>query len=139
MSAQRQTAPASVPSSGAVTVSDPARQTAARLSALFLADQRLCERLNAAGHRLADACTQLQPHVRGTNQQVAVAGTAIRRAFWEYQQASEERRQLAVDVGELSQQLTDLLGAVGLAERDARRVDVHALARSADPGQEPRR
>ena len=139
MSPERQTIAASLPGAGgAVMVSDPARQTAARLSALFVADQRLCERLNAAGDRLAGACEQLDADGPDANHQVA-AGTTIRRAFWDYQQACEERRQLAVDVGELSQQLTDLLAAVGFSEHDARRVDVHALARSANPGREPGR
>jgi hypothetical protein len=140
MSPEHQIISASVPGAGgAVTVPDRARQTAARLSALFVADQRLCERLNAAGQRLAGACEQLQPDTPDANHAIALAGGTIRRAFWEYAQACEERRQLAVDVGELSQQLTDRLQAVGFTEHDARRVDVDALARSANPGREPGR
>lgn len=53
---------------------------------------------------------------------------AIRRAFIEYQHASEERRRLAVDVGELAQPLTDALCAAGWSEDAARTADVHALA-----------
>jgi hypothetical protein len=53
---------------------------------------------------------------------------AIHRAFCEYQRACEERRQLAVDVGELSRQLIEVLCAAGFSERDARSVDVHELA-----------
>jgi hypothetical protein len=120
-------------------VPDRARQTAARLSALFEHDQRLCERLNDAGRRLAGAWEQLQGDVPGGDHRVAVTGTLIRRAFFEYRQACEERRQLAVDVGELSQQLSDQLGAVGFTKHDARQADVHALARGADPGREPGR
>jgi len=53
---------------------------------------------------------------------------AIHRAFCEFQSASEERRQLAVDVGELSQQLIEVLCASGLTEQAARSADVHELA-----------
>jgi hypothetical protein len=52
----------------------------------------------------------------------------IHRGFCEYQSASEERRQLAVDVGELSQQLVDELTASGWSARAARQADVHKLA-----------
>jgi hypothetical protein len=53
---------------------------------------------------------------------------AIHRAFCEYQSACEQRRQLAVEVGELAQQLTDALCAVGWSEQQARDADVHQLA-----------
>ena len=53
---------------------------------------------------------------------------AITRAFIDYQSASEERRQLAVDVGELSQQLTDVLCASGWSAQQARSANVHELA-----------
>ena len=53
---------------------------------------------------------------------------AIRRAFIDYQHASEARRQLAVDVGELSQQLIEVLCASGFTEQAARSADVHELA-----------
>jgi len=56
---------------------------------------------------------------------------AIRRAFIDYQSANEERRQLAVDVGELSQQLTDVLCALGWSAEEARNANVHELARAA--------
>ena len=55
---------------------------------------------------------------------------AIRRAFCAYQSACEDRRQLAVDVGELSQQLTDVLCAAGFGADVARSADVHELARA---------
>jgi len=53
---------------------------------------------------------------------------AIHGSFWAYQLACEERRQLAVDVGELSQQLTEVLCAAGFSAQDARNADVHKLA-----------
>lgn len=54
--------------------------------------------------------------------------SAIHGAFVDYQSASEERRQLAVDVGEFAQRLSDVLCAAGWSEHEARRVDVHELA-----------
>ena len=54
---------------------------------------------------------------------------AIRRAFHGYRDACEARRQLAVEVGEVSQQLTDALCAAGWSADDARDADVHELAR----------
>ena len=58
-------------------------------------------------------------------------GWTIHRAFCRYQFACEERRQLAVDVGELSQQLTDALRAAGWSAQQARQANVHELARVA--------
>jgi hypothetical protein len=52
----------------------------------------------------------------------------IHRAFVDHQTASEERRQLAVDVGELAQQLTDALTAAGWTEQEARTANVNDLA-----------
>lgn len=52
----------------------------------------------------------------------------IRRAFHDYQSACEERRALAVEVGELSAQLTEVLCATGWSEEDARTAHVHELA-----------
>ena len=63
--------------------------------------------------------------VLGALQQVH---SAIHRSFCAYQSACEERRQLAVEVGELSQQLTEVLCAVGFSAEDARNADVHKLA-----------
>lgn len=42
--------------------------------------------------------------------------------------AAEQRRQLAIDVGEFSQQLTQALCAVGWSADQARRANVHQLA-----------
>ena len=53
---------------------------------------------------------------------------AIRSAFYGYQHACEERRQLAFEVGEFSVQLTEELVAAGWSEADARDADVHELA-----------
>ena len=63
--------------------------------------------------------------VLGALQQVH---SAIHRSFCAYQSACEERRQLAVDVGELSQQLTEVLCTAGFSAQDARKADVHKLA-----------
>jgi hypothetical protein len=52
----------------------------------------------------------------------------VHHAFCHYQFACEERRQLAVDVGELSWQLTEVLCAAGWSEDAARDADVHELA-----------
>lgn len=54
----------------------------------------------------------------------------IHRAFHDYQGACEERRQLAVEVGELAAQLTAVLCAAGWSAQDARAADVHELARA---------
>ena len=52
----------------------------------------------------------------------------IHRGFCQYQSACEERRQLAFDVGELSQQLTHALCAAGWNADQARHANVHQLA-----------
>jgi hypothetical protein len=52
----------------------------------------------------------------------------LHRSFHRYQQACEERRQLAVEVGELSLKLTDALCAAGFTGDDAQNADVHQLA-----------
>ncbi len=71
---------------------------------------------------------------RGPDADTAVLGvlqhihSAIHRSFCAYQSACEERRQLAVDVGEISQQLTEVLCAAGFSAQDARNADVHRLA-----------
>ena len=57
----------------------------------------------------------------------------VHGAFCEYQSACEERRRLAVEVGELAAGLTDALCAAGFSQQDAWRADVHQLARGAWP------
>ncbi len=70
---------------------------------------------------------------RGDVEKVALAALqrvhwAIHGAFVDYQSACEERRQLAVDVDELTQQLVEELTSVGWSEQAARLADVHKLA-----------
>jgi hypothetical protein len=122
------------------TVPVDARALAARLAVLFETDSEVVKRLNDAHHRLAGAndrlCSGLAADRFGVHHQ-------IHRAFWAYQQASEQRRQLAVDVGELSQQLTDALTAAGYRPDHARSANVHELAagtwRPTDEGKENQR
>ncbi len=52
----------------------------------------------------------------------------IHSAFVDYQSAREERRRLAVCVGELSVQLTEALCAAGWSAQAARDANVHELA-----------
>jgi hypothetical protein len=56
---------------------------------------------------------------------------SIHRAFADYRSVCEERRQLAVSVGELTLRLEDVLTAAGWPADAARRVDVHELAAGA--------
>ena len=124
-------APNAAPTANALTtatVPDDARALAARLARLFQADQEIVLRLNDAHHRLAAANDRLW--TRPAADPVRIH-EQIRRAFWTYQHASEERRQLAVDVGELSQQLTDTLTAAGYSRQQARSASVHTLAAGA--------
>lgn len=121
-----------------------ARELAARLSALFEKDSRIVARLNSAQRRLRHANDGLRSGVAADafgptrdGSGVAVLGALreihwqVHRAFCEHQSACEERRQLAVEVGELAVQLTDALCAAGFSQQDARRADVHQLARGA--------
>jgi hypothetical protein len=55
----------------------------------------------------------------------------IHRAFVQYGAVCEERRQLAVRVGELGHQLADVLTAAGWPPQAARCVNVHELAAGA--------
>ena len=99
-----------------------ARELAARLSALFGSDCELAERLNDAQRRLLSANDRLWSGLAPD------APWVIRSAFCQYQFACEERRRLAVDVGELSAQLTAALCAAGWSEEAAREANVHELA-----------
>jgi hypothetical protein len=123
-----------------------ARELAARLSALFEQDSRIVARLSSAQRRLRHANDRLRsgvaPDAFGPIKDaspVAVLAALpeihgqIHRAFCECQQACEERRQLAVEVGELAAGLTDALCEAGFSRQDARRADVHQLARGACP------
>lgn len=53
---------------------------------------------------------------------------SIHRGFCEYQSACEERRQLAVDVGEIIAEFIEVLCGAGFSEDDARAANVHELA-----------
>jgi hypothetical protein len=55
-----------------------------------------------------------------------VANT-IRRAMAAYQDAAEQRRQVAADIGEATVRLVDALGAAGFSNMQARQADVQAL------------
>lgn len=109
-----------------------ARMLAARLAALFRADVEIVARLNVARRRLRDANERLWSCGRGSEAVVLGALEEIHwqvhLAFCDYQFACEERRQLAVDVGELSWQLTEVLCAAGWSEDAARDADVQELA-----------
>lgn len=102
-----------------------ARALAARLAGLFEADQQIVLRLNDAHHRLAAANDRLW-----TDPVVDPLGVhhEVHSSFCAYQQASEQRRQLAVDVGETSAWLTDALTAAGHTPEQARSANVHQLA-----------
>ena len=54
----------------------------------------------------------------------------IHRGFCQYQSACEERRQLAFEIGELSQQLTQAQRAAGWSADQARHANVHELAKA---------
>ena len=58
---------------------------------------------------------------------------SIHRGFCDYQSACEERRQLAVDVGEITGKFIEVLCGAGFSEADARAANVHELARPAEP------
>ena len=132
----------SAPGSG-LAVPAHARELAARLSALFEKDSRIVARLSRAQRRLRHANDRLRlvtPDAFGPIEPgpgVAVLAALpeihwqVHRAFCEYQSACEERRQLAAG-------LTDALCAAGFSRQDARRADVHQLARawpaSSSPG-----
>jgi hypothetical protein len=58
---------------------------------------------------------------------------SIHRGFCEYRSACEERRQLAVDVGEITARFVEVLCGAGFSEDEARAANVHELARSGEP------
>jgi hypothetical protein len=126
------------------------------LEALFERDRQLAGALNVAQRRLLCAGERLvvqmpvgvvllalcgpvdadlgvagrRPPVLEGGEPVAALGEvadAIRRAFLTYQDAAEERRQLAADVGEATVRVVDALTTAGLSESQARHADVRAL------------
>ena len=58
---------------------------------------------------------------------------SIHRGFCDYRSACEERRQLAVDVGEVTARFIEALCGAGFSEDEARAANVHQLARSGEP------
>jgi hypothetical protein len=79
---------------------------------------------------LMDGARDAKTAVLGALQQIH---WSIHRGFCNYQSACEERRQLAVDVGEITAKLIEVLCGAGLSEDDARKANVHELAKSGDP------
>ena len=160
MSALHASTPAARPAGPPVPAG--ARALAARLAALFAADREIVVRLNDAQHRLAAANgrlwsglapdafgliydgaapaghSQIATLIGAAGSQTALLGAlqdahwTIHRAFCAYQSACEQRRQLAFEVGELAQQLTEALSAAGWSKHDAERADVHQLARAGE-------
>jgi hypothetical protein len=116
---------ASTTSAPTLAVPARARALAVRLAGLFETDQEIVARLNGARRLLAGSNDRLRSDPAADP---LVIGDQIDRAFWAYQQASEQRRQLAVDVGELSAWLTDALCAAGYCPEHARSANVHELA-----------
>jgi hypothetical protein len=116
---------AAPPAPPAPAVPTRARALAARLAALFEKDSEIVSALNDAHHLLARSNDRLRSAPAADPLQVH---HQVHRAFCAYQSASEQRRQLAVDVGELSQQLTDTLTAAGHDPQQARTANVHELA-----------
>jgi len=105
-----------------------ARALAAQLAVLFERDQEIVGQLNAAQQRLTAANDRLWSPPSALLGALHDVHWQVDRAFCAYQQACEQRRQLAVDVGELSQQLTDALTAAGYRPEHARSANVHELA-----------
>lgn len=102
-----------------------AQALATRLAKLFETDQEIVVRLNDAHHLLDRFNDRLRSDPTADR---LVIHEQIRRAFCAHQHAAEQRRQLAVDVGELSQQLTDTLTGAGRTREQARAANVHQLA-----------
>ncbi len=73
------------------------------------------------GHSVADAEAVLLPKLQEVH-------WTIHRAVWDYQQASEDRRHLAAEIGELTAQLVSELTTTGWSEQQARDADVRALS-----------
>ena len=98
---------------------------AGRLAALFATDQQTVRQLADAQRRLRAANDRLSA---GPVLDPSAVHWQIHGAFCDYQHAAEQRRQLAVDVGELAQQLVDALHAAGWTVEQARSANVQQLA-----------
>lgn len=135
-----------------------AREAARRLCALFERDCQLVRELNSAQQRLNEASERLvvglspealrailgsggpdpapearRPPVPKDDHPLYAlenVANAIRSAFIDYQNITERRRQLAVEVGEETVALVQELAVVGWREHEAREADVWRLAGS---------
>jgi hypothetical protein len=141
---------------GAPVLGAEVRVLADVLEALFARDRQLAGALNAAQRRLLGAGERLvvempvgvvllalcapvdadlglagrRPPVLAGEDPVAELGEVadtIRRAFYAYQHAAEQRRQVAADVGEATVRLVDALTTAGFSGTQARHADVRAL------------
>jgi hypothetical protein len=126
------------------------------LTALFERDRQLAVALTAAQRRLLVANERLTvampvgavlcallgpadvdlglagrgPAVLDSESPVIALGEVaenICRAFFDYQNTAEQRRQVAADIGETTVGLVDALMAAGFSDAQARRADVLAL------------
>lgn len=123
-------APPTVPPAPAVPTR--ARALAARLAALFGRDSEIVGALNGAHDLLAGANDRLWSDPAADPLRVH---QQIHRGFCAYQRASEERRQLAAEVGEAIRQFVDALVSAGWTEDQARNANVHQLAGAIDDGE----
>jgi hypothetical protein len=110
-----------------------ARVVAGRLATLFATDQQIVKQLADAQRCLRASNDRLGA---GRVLDLGAVHWQIHGAFCDYQHAAEQRRQLAVDVGELAVRLTDLLTAAGWSIEQAKAANVHHLATGAGPAAE---
>ncbi|MHB1569810.1 MAG: hypothetical protein ACYCXW_06350 [Solirubrobacteraceae bacterium] len=138
----------------------PARQLAAELERRFARDAELATQLNDAQQRLRDASDRLWSGLHpdgiaaiyGEHPAAIEGATAhnrsqvldspdplravqqahwtIHKAFINYEDAAERRRQLAAEVGELAGELIASLVAAGWSEHDAREANIPNLIRA---------
>ena len=118
-------APNPAPTPLAPAVPARARALAGRLAALFGQDSEIVSALNGAHDLLAGANDRLWSDPAADPLSVH---QQIHRGFCAYQQASEQRRQLAAEVGETIRQFVDALVSAGWSEDQARNANVHQLA-----------
>jgi hypothetical protein len=139
-------------------IPERARQLAAELELRFARDAELATQLNDAQRRLRDANDRLWSGLHpdgiaaiyGEHPAAVEAATArnrsevldapdplsavqhvhwtIHKAFLNYEDAAERRRQLAAEVGEFAGELIATLAGAGWSEHDAREACVHDLA-----------
>jgi hypothetical protein len=90
-----------------------------------------------AGHSQIAALIDQARTARAANESAVLC--ALQQAHWQihagfcqYQSASEQRRQLAADLGELISEFVRALTQAGWTEDEAHNADVHQLAASAE-------